>query len=70
MFEAERQSRKQEGKVRLEMESQGSYCNYEGFNEKAQSIYGPNTARLLALKAKLDPHNLFNKSHLSATLVR
>ena len=70
MFEAEMQSRKQEGEVRLEMESQGSYCNYEGFTEKAQSIYGPNTARLLALKAKLDPHNLFDKSHLSATLVR
>ena len=70
MFEVEMQSRKQAGDVRIEMESQGSYCNYEGFSQKAQSIYGPNTARLLALKAKLDPHNLFNKSHLSITLLK
>lgn len=41
MFETEMQSRKQEGEVRLEMESQGSYCNYEGLPRRLSQSTDP-----------------------------
>ena len=68
MFAAEMQHRKQSGEVHLKMESVGSYCNYEGEGDDARTIYGPNTERLLALKAKFDPLGVFDKPHLQAPL--
>ena len=70
MFATEMQHRKQSGQVHMKMESPGSYCNYEGEGDNAQAVYGPNTARLLALKAKYDPHHIFNKTLLQMPLLK
>ena len=66
LFNTEMQNRKDEGLIRLKMENVGAYSNYQNMGAKALQIYGPNTARLMALKAHYDPRNLFNKAHLQA----
>jgi FAD/FMN-containing dehydrogenase len=39
--------------------SGGLYANFTGDQERAQNLYGPNHARLVELKNKYDPTNLF-----------
>ncbi|KAF2094631.1 putative FAD binding oxidoreductase [Rhizodiscina lignyota] len=41
----------------------GNYSNYIGPEEKTESVFGVNSARLRTLKAKYDPDNWFNKFH-------
>ena len=52
------------------MENVGAYSNYQNMGAKALQIYGPNTARLMALKAQYDPTNLFNKGYLQAPPIK
>lgn len=35
-----------------------------GFEEKARTIFGANYERLIELKGKYDPGNMFSKGHL------
>lgn len=41
-----------------------------GLKQDGKLIYGQNYSRLVGLKAKYDPDNLFNKSHLGASLLK
>ena len=70
LFDTEMQKRKDEGVIRLQMENVGAYSNYQNMGAKALQIYGPNTARLMALKAQYDPTNLFNKGYLQAPPIK
>ncbi|EOD45898.1 putative 6-hydroxy-d-nicotine oxidase protein [Neofusicoccum parvum UCRNP2] len=38
------------------------YVNYDGTDSGPEKVYGPNYKRLIELKAKYDPENVFNKN--------
>lgn len=38
----------------------------KGFEEKGRTIFGANYERLIELKGKYDPENVFSKGHLLA----
>ncbi|RDW73078.1 hypothetical protein BP6252_06985 [Coleophoma cylindrospora] len=46
----------------IEMEGAGQYGNYDSFGSSAKDIFGPNYDRLVELKTKYDPSNMFSKS--------
>lgn len=46
---------------RGDMDGVGEYCNYDGLGITGQGAFGVNYPRLVELKKKFDPENVFNK---------
>ncbi|KAL9585041.1 MAG: hypothetical protein Q9212_001756 [Teloschistes hypoglaucus] len=71
VFEEEMVKARTEGRTAKKMEGVGAYVNYDGeapsgSGERGRSIFGANYERLIELKRKWDPKNVFSKSHVLA----
>lgn len=56
----EENGRDQDGQE--ELEGLGEYCNYDGLGTKAERTFGANFERLVELKTRYDPENVFDKT--------
>lgn len=63
-FDRERERAAREGEHGHALEGVGQYGNYDGLEEAGSVIFGANYGRLVELKRRFDPGNLFSKSHL------